>query len=95
MRHNKGLRTIVSLLAKAGLVVFGCTTAFTAWLLTISLRAEDPLQSPLNPVGVIAFMIVLIISVAVVLWSAFTLYRENRWTEEELAPEKQKNNDDQ
>jgi hypothetical protein len=78
MRQNKGLRAIIGLLARFGLAVFGCIFVFTGWWLGISLRAESPSQSPLNPVGIVVFVIILLISGAGSAWALWTIFRERR-----------------
>jgi uncharacterized membrane protein AbrB (regulator of aidB expression) len=88
MSQNKGVRTITGLVARLVLAIFGCTFVFTGWWLGLSFRAEDPSQSPLNPVGMVVFSIVLLVSGAVSAWALWMIFRERQ-----RATEKSKNED--
>jgi len=68
-------------------VLFGCIALFVGWMLNLSFRAESPAQSPLNPVGIVVFVMVLAAAAAVVLWAVVTILREKR------PAEKSKNSD--
>jgi len=75
--------------ATAAAVVFTCVALFTGWMLNLSFNAATPEQSPLNPIGLVVFVIVWVAALAIILGSGFALLRERRWANEDA--EKPKN----
>lgn len=87
MRSSNGFRSLIGIVARISLVLFGCIALFVGWMLNLSFNAESPGQSPLNPVGIVVFVMVLAAAAAVVLWAVVTILREKR------PAEKSKNSD--
>jgi uncharacterized membrane protein YgdD (TMEM256/DUF423 family) len=91
MRQNKALRSLAKLAATASAVLFTCVALFTGWMLNLSFNAATPAQSPLNPIGLIVFVVVWIAALAIIMVSVFVLLRERRWANEDA--EKPKNDE--
>lgn len=91
MRNNHGLRSIIYLLARVGLVAFSCIALFTGAFISLSLRADVGDQSPLNPIGLVVFLIIFAIAVAGILFVLWLILRENRWKQQDSAEDKSKN----